>query len=348
MEWSTATGEIVGNATSTQISTAVSGNYGITIMSPLNCVYSDAVQVSVTPLPILNLVDSASFCPYGQVNLHAGNNWDQVQWSTGENSNTITVAGEGEYFVTVTENNCSSSGSIIVTRIVLPYLELGPDVVICQGDLAVLDAGYPGSWSTGQNSESINVSYAGTYEVEIEVENCSEMDSIQVTVNPLPVVNLEPSLVGCVDGSVMIFADHPNNISYVWNTGETTSSIEVWTPDVYYVTAMNDCGSASDWVDVYFQDCSYSVYIPNSFTPDNDGINDVWKISTFNVFKFELTIFNRWGTVLFQSEDPQAVWTGDVNGGEHYAEDGAYQYLIKFETESGEAIKRTGAIFVTR
>jgi gliding motility-associated-like protein len=90
------------------------------------------------------------------------------------------------------------------------------------------------------------------------------------------------------------------------------------------------------------------VYIPNSFTPDNDGINDVWKISTFNVFKFELTIFNRWGTVLFQSEDPQAVWTGDVNGGEHYAEDGAYQYLIKFETESGEAIKRTGAIFVTR
>jgi gliding motility-associated-like protein len=348
MEWSTATGEIVGNATSTQISTSVSGNYGITITSPLNCVYSDAIQVSVTPLPILNLVDSASFCPYGQVNLHAGNNWDQVQWSTGENSNTITVAAEGEYFVTVTENNCSSSGSIIVTRTVLPYLELGPDVVICQGDLAVLDAGYPGSWSTGQNGESINVSSAGTYEVEIEVDNCPETDSIQVTVNPLPLVNLEPSLIGCVDESVMIFADHPNNISYVWNTGETTSSIEVWTPDVYYVTAMNDCGSASDWVDVYFQDCSYSVYIPNSFTPDNDGINDVWKISTFNVFKFELTIFNRWGTLLFQSEDPQAVWTGDVNGGEHYAEDGAYQYLIKFETESGEAIKRTGAIFVTR
>jgi trimeric autotransporter adhesin len=346
--WTSATGLITAENNTPFLATDVSGNYVVTITSPLNCQYTDAVQVTVTPLPALNLVDSASFCPYGEVNLHAGNNWDQVQWSTGENSNTITVGAEGEYFVTVTENNCSSSGSIIVTRTVLPYLELGPDVVICQGDLAVLDAGYPGSWSTGQNGESINVSSAGTYEVEIEVDNCSETDSIQVTVNPLPVVNLEPSLIGCVDESVTIFADHPNNTSYMWNTGETTSSIEVFSPDVYYVTASNDCGNMTDWVDVNFMDCSYSVYIPNSFTPDNDGINDVWKISTFNVFKFELRIFNRWGTQLFYSDDPQAVWTGDVNNGEHYASDGVYHYLITFETESAEVVERTGAIIITR
>ncbi len=348
IEWTTATGVIDGDPSSPQISTTVAGNYGITMTSPLGCTYSDASQVNVTPLPILNLADSAMFCPYGEVNLHAGNGWDQVQWSTGENTPTITVSSEGEYTVTVTENNCSSSGSIVVTRVVLPYLELGPDAVICQGDVAILDAGYPGSWSTGQNAPFISVSYEGTYEVEIEVENCTAMDSIQVIVNPLPVLNLEPTLTGCVDESVYLYAEHPNNTSYLWSTGETTPLIEVWTPDVYYVTAYNDCGTATDWVDVNFQDCSYSVYIPNSFTPDNDGINDVWKISTFNVFKFELTIFNRWGTVLFYSEDPQAVWTGDVENGEHYTPDGAYSYLIKFETESGEAIKRTGAIIVTR
>lgn len=348
IEWSSATGTIEGDVSSPFISTSVSGNYGVTLTSPLNCVYSDAVQVSVTPLPVLNLVDSASFCPDGAVTLQAGNNWDQVQWSTGENTPTVIVSAEGTYTVTVTENNCSSSGTIVVTRIVLPYLELGPDVEICQGDVATLDAGYPGSWSNGQNAEFINVSAEGTYEVEIEVEGCTTMDSVHVIVHPLPIANLPPTLTGCVDESVFIYAEHPYNTSYEWSTGEVTSSIEVFTPDVYYVTVSNECGSAVDWVDVNFQDCSYSVYIPNSFTPDNDGINDVWKISTFNVFKFELTIFNRWGTVLYYTEDPQAVWTGDVNDGEFYTPDGVYQYLLKFETETGEAIKRTGAIIIAR
>jgi gliding motility-associated-like protein len=348
LEWTSANGTIEGDVSSPFISTGVSGNYGVTLTSPLDCIYSDAVQVSVTPLPMLNLVDSASFCPDGAVNLHAGNNWDQVQWSTGENTPTITVSEEGEYTATVTENNCSSSGTIAVTRIVLPYLELGPDVEICQGDVATLDAGYPGSWSNAQNAEFINVSAAGTYEVEIEVEGCTKMDSVHVIVHPLPIANLPPTITGCVDESVMIYAEHPYNTSYEWSTGEVTSSIEVFTPDVYYVTVSNACGSAVDWVDVNFEDCSYSVYIPNSFTPDNDGINDVWKISTFNVFKFELTIFNRWGTVLYQTDDPQAVWTGDVNDGEFYAPDGVYQYLLKFETETGEAIQRSGAIIVAR
>lgn len=346
--WTSATGLIAGNNDTPYLATDAAGNYVVTITSPLNCQYSDAVQVSVTPLPALNLLDSLFYCPDGEVILHAGYNWDQVQWSTGETTPDITVSSEGEYFVTVTDNNCSSSGSIQVKKIIMPYLELGADVEICQGDVAVLDAGFPGHWNTGQNSESIVVSSAGTYEVEIEVENCTDLDSIHVIVNPLPVLNLESVLTGCVDESVLIYADHPNNTSYLWNTGETTSNIEVFSPDVYYVTASNDCGNVTDWVEVNFMDCSYSVYIPNSFTPDNDGINDVWRISTFNVFKFELRIFDRWGTQLFYSDDPQAVWTGDVKNGEHYAADGVYHYLISFETESAEVIEKTGSIIVVR
>ena len=61
------------------------------------------------------------------------------------------------------------------------------------------------------------------------------------------------------------------------------------------------------------------IYIPNAFTPNNDGINDAFKVVISEVTRYELSIYNRWGELVFFSEDPDEVWVGNVNGGEHYA-----------------------------
>jgi gliding motility-associated-like protein len=73
------------------------------------------------------------------------------------------------------------------------------------------------------------------------------------------------------------------------------------------------------------------IYIPNSFTPDYDGINDVWQIQGrgFQGLGFELLIFNRWGDVIFESKDPFAAWTGSVHNGQTFAPDGVYFYRVK-------------------
>lgn len=72
------------------------------------------------------------------------------------------------------------------------------------------------------------------------------------------------------------------------------------------------------------------IFIPNSFTPDYDGINDVWQVSGagFRTEGFKIEIFNRWGDMVYYSEDPYSAWTGNYNNGEHFLPDGIYLYRL--------------------
>ncbi len=348
LQWSTANGSLNGTGQSLNMLIDTPGDYVMTVTTPLGCTYADMVNISETQLPALNLVDDVNLCPYGEVILHAGYNWDNVSWANGLSTPDITVNQPGDYEVTVTENDCQSTASIAVNLVFLPYLELGSDVEICEGDEVFITAGAPGSWSTDVFDSSITVSAEGTYTVVIQEGICSVEDSIHVIVHPLPFVELGEPITGCIDQSVSISAQHADTDAYLWSTGETTDFITVFTPDIYFVTATNDCGTMTDFVEVAFEDCTYSIYIPNSFTPDYDGINDVWQVSTFNVVKFHLSIFNRWGDVIFTSEDPQTVWTGQVQTGEYFVSDGVYPFHITYETGLKEIGERNGSITVIR
>ena len=72
-----------------------------------------------------------------------------------------------------------------------------------------------------------------------------------------------------------------------------------------------------------------SVYIPNSFTPDDNGINDVWFPVFTNVRAVRTVIVNRWGEVVFESEDLEPKWMGNWLGGDYYVPDGVYTYRIE-------------------
>ena len=80
-------------------------------------------------------------------------------------------------------------------------------------------------------------------------------------------------------------------------------------------------------------------YIPSAFTPDNDGLNDAFEITGRQIRLFEIWIYNRWGELVYHSTDLDDVWTGDVNGGTHFAPNGVYQWVIKatgFDTNAEE------------
>jgi gliding motility-associated-like protein len=94
------------------------------------------------------------------------------------------------------------------------------------------------------------------------------------------------------------------------------------------------------------------VYVPNSFTPDGDGFNDVFApvvTGLSSTSRYSFSVYNRWGDLIFDTEDPKDVWVGDVNGGGHFAEDGAYVYEIKIQFSSGEEpFKRMGTVVLVR
>lgn len=93
------------------------------------------------------------------------------------------------------------------------------------------------------------------------------------------------------------------------------------------------------------------IFIPNSFTPDYDGINDVWQVSGagFREEGFKLQIFNRWGDLVYYSEDPYSAWTGNHKNGEHFAPDGVYLFrLVVKDVENDVNYKYEGHINLIR
>lgn len=102
--------------------------------------------------------------------------------------------------------------------------------------------------------------------------------------------------------------------SYTWQDGSTDSFYRATVPGDYWVQAKNACGIVSDTVSI-FANCSFPLYIPNAFTPNHDGLNDVFRIRNLHSQKLvSFSIYNRWGQLVFKTNDPEKGWDGDVNG----------------------------------
>jgi gliding motility-associated-like protein len=94
-----------------------------------------------------------------------------------------------------------------------------------------------------------------------------------------------------------------------------------------------------------------ALYIPNAFTPDNDGINDIFFLKGENIDKegFEFMVFNRYGDVVWNAKGPDDVWTGEYRDGEYYVATGVYSYILRFKyLGSFDLQKVTGHITVLR
>ncbi len=90
------------------------------------------------------------------------------------------------------------------------------------------------------------------------------------------------------------------------------------------------------------------LYIPNAFTPNNDGINDVFRVTGSSIERFEIVIFNRWGEKVYASDNLNGVWDGSHEGGNYYVPNDIYQYVVKVKGFDTDAFERTGTIAVMR
>jgi len=115
------------------------------------------------------------------------------------------------------------------------------------------------------------------------------------------------------------------------------------------VTSSNGC---SDFINgVITVNELFNLFVPSAFTPNGDGINDVFQLqgTGIDVNNFQFDIFNRWGERVFSSTDPSQAWTGGVNGNEYYIPDGIYNYYISTNSlKSGERFEYKGTISIIR
>ncbi|MBN2669386.1 MAG: T9SS type A sorting domain-containing protein [Bacteroidales bacterium] len=235
------------------ISPTSSGDYIVTVTDANGCENTDIIFVTFYPIPTVDLGEDFTSCTGSTVTLDAGSGADSYEWGDGEDTQTIDVTSAASYYVTVTTNGCSASDEITVSFDANISINLGDDIVMCQGDVANLNAGSgfdTYTWSNGESSQSINVNTEGTYAVEVSSGACpSVSDTIEVIVNSLPIVNLGSDTAICENAILLLEAgtfDH-----YLWNNMSSNSTLIVSTAGTYFVevTDENAC-SNSDTINI--------------------------------------------------------------------------------------------------
>lgn len=174
-------------ATTQSIAVTGAGTYSVIVTDNNNCTGYDTVVVTEYLSPAVNIGNDTAYCQ--GVNFssiyNAGNPGSTYNWSTGAQTQSVSVTGPGTYSVIVTDvNGCSGYDTVVVTQHPVPVVNLGNDIITQTGPV-VLDAGNPGNaynWSTGAQTQTISVNTNGTYFVVVTNGfGCTGSDTIQVT-----------------------------------------------------------------------------------------------------------------------------------------------------------------------
>lgn len=184
----------------------------------------------------------------------------------------------------------------------------------------------------------------------------TKVDSNMITVHPVPVAefSITPSGVAAVNTQVIFNNQSTSGTTSYWDFGDGTSfnnSTTTWSPLHYYVFVGNFCatlistntGGCSDTVTHCIDIVNPVIIPPNIFTPNGDGSNDVWKISSAGIKEFSCTIYDRWGIKMDEFDSLSEGWNGKSKSG-GIAPDGTYYYMIRAVTVIDEVIEKQGFI----
>ena len=275
----------------------------------------------------------------------------------GDSVLTDWIAPPGSYLINVleiSEHGCSGDTLSLTVQIEGPEIDLGGDNYICEGEVFSIDLSGEYNtylWHDGTTGSSFTTSEEGKISVRVDDEyGCQDTDSLYLTVNPLPMVDLGSDTTLCGDLGMELDAG-PDGIYYDWSTGDNSREITVYMGDKQLISVIveDEYGCiSSDSIEV--NECNTEFYfrdIPTAITPNGDGTNDVWNIVKLAGYSgAEVEIFSRWGTLIWKSEPGYSVpWDGRDMHGKTVPMD-SYHYVIKLK--AGRTDRITGIITVIR
>lgn len=297
------------------ICTLISGEYPgtdtVTVTVYGRCgVSTDTISIQTNLPELTQLEDITYFCD--STLLNPGNNFLSYEWSDGTYESTKMVYSEGFYKVTVRgQSGCDINDSTHVMMIP-PYpgqADLGPDITLCEGQIAVLHTAEEYEhylWQDGSQNPTLTVFQPGIYWVKV-THGCDEStstDTLQVSLSNFEIdLNYLGDKLICNSELPFILNAPPGYEGYFWNDGQNTSSIQVDSIGEYAVTVINSDGcSSSDtlWVEV----CTDME--PVHFT-DSVGIfpnpaDEYFAISADNQIEGKLKMYSLSGQLIYQAQ----------------------------------------------
>lgn len=302
---------------------------------------------------VVDLGPDTTLCPGESVLLNLNIPGAVITWPDASHGNTYLVTSGGQQTVLVNAGGCQASDVITVSYTPLPIPDLGSDRWYCAGDSAWLTVS-PGAasiaWENGSANDSLQITTSGFYSIELELDGCVSSDAVFVEFFPvIDSLDLGVDRTICLGQEVVIDAS-THRAYYDWNTGSDVEAITVFRPGTYIVNISGPCIHATDTVVVMEGDCAPDLYVPNTFTPDGDGINEVFQpVATGEFLDYQLIIFNRWGENIFTSQDLSMGWDGTLNG--EPVQDGVYVWRIAYRAINDTGVTQkalTGSITLLR
>ena len=340
--------------------------YPIEITSPSGCTFLDSVKVNIdSVLPIITLQDTVYICLGDSILLNTGN-LDYTTWnpdiflSDYQSPSTLSSTNFDMTYYVSSSNSCGIDyDSIFVKVFGFSGLAFG-DTTICEGDSAFIYAsdGLTYNWFpqiniTNSDSCCTYVSPIESTNYEVIIENnfgCKDTFETKVNVFENPFVSAgEDQWI--FYGQMIELSGYVSTDIFYWESNEWLSCYDCLSPKIdplenakYILHAIDSNGCAK--TDTALVNIKGSLFVPNTFTPNNDGSNDYFEVKGELIEEFEIWIYNRWGQLVFHTNNISESWDGKFNN--RPAELGGYIWEIEYLDYSPEKKKIKGHLNLLR
>jgi len=333
-------------------------NFEIEVTDSVGCLYVDSLHLNGSPSLELTMIGDTGICIGDTVTL-VTQGGAIFLWEPAEGLSDSSVASPQAFPGTTTTFTLLASDfggcdtiidSVVVEVFETPSIGFDNNTILCSGEIVTIVPSNPNAtytWQGNQVADSFSVSEPGLY----LVEGANLCDTVQFSISipgrTPPTVELGNDTILCSEEGFMVDATWPGGF-YLWQDGSEQPSFEIAAIGTYWVRVTDEFGCLfTDTIKVV-DDCPGTVITPNVFTPNGDGVNDMFIPLLDNVLpdNYSLTVYNRWGQKVFQSEILQNGWDGTTTGLPN--PDGTYFWIVKFVQGNGIKGEQNGSLSLIR
>lgn len=349
--------------TGDQLITHYPGGRYVAIVNVPGCgTYRDTVTITyASPIePSFSLGPDTLLCPKEIYTLTAHlMGATAYDWSTSSRDSSIRISTPGTYWAFVTyQGKCQVTDTVLVRYRGDRPLDFH-DTAICKGSTLSLNADFgvgEYNWEAipaqrddqNQTGQATYFVYRpGTYAVTATVGQCVYKDTLTVSFDDSLQVSMIKDTTLC-NGEDFWLRPTGNANTYAWQDSTYTSRYKVEQSGIYTVVAANGCGKDTLQATVNLTACTCQLLLPNAFTPDGDGHNDIFRpLHACEMSDFQMAIYDRWGELVFRSSNPELGWDGSFGGKK--VSPGSFIWMVRyFNTLTKQPVFKKGTVLVIR
>ncbi len=325
----------------------LAGTYIVTIKDANSSTGTTSITIKRNCFQLnINIVNAVCGNANGSITVSASYGTAPYQYSLDGNNfqtgTTFNSLAAGSYTVYAKDaTNVLADSSITIADSPGPQVFIGNDTTLCTGAAYLLDAFYSNAtylWQDGSTQSSFLVTEPGTYYVAVTLDGCTVTDTIVISYLTTPQFTLGRDTTICRGEVIQLQPLVQEPANYLWQDGSTQPAYNVKDTGIYSVEVSNICGHYTDEIKIEQGLCS--LMLPNAFTPNGDGLNDIFRVKyPFAIKAFRLAVYNRLGEKMFETTDMAKGWDGSCKGNSQPM--GVYVWVVQITAlNNNEQISR--------